>query len=183
MGNRCGAAGVSDNGVDGCWSRSGVDDDIDVASGVAGGVARGVKFSVKRLAGGRETRSTGSIAKGFSDDVVAVVLVTAGHALACEGVDGIVSLEVGATIAWCRRCTGHKARRTKAELAAVNKLRVRESETRACGQGIEKCTCSSACDTVKSGSVIRRCETNLEVMILGVGVHTAGGLWSVDNVR
>jgi hypothetical protein len=94
MGNRCGAAGVSENGVDGCWSRSGVVDDMDVASGVAGGVARGVKFSVKRLAGGRETRSTGSIAKGFSDDV-RVVWVTAGHALACEGVGGIVSLELG----------------------------------------------------------------------------------------
>jgi hypothetical protein len=73
MGTRCGAAGVSDNGVDGCGSRSGVDDDIDVA--LAGGVARGVKFAVKRLAGGRETRSTGSIAKGFSDDVVTVLEV------------------------------------------------------------------------------------------------------------
>jgi hypothetical protein len=42
MGNRCGAAGVNDNGVDGCWSRSGVDEDIDVAVAVAVGVARGV---------------------------------------------------------------------------------------------------------------------------------------------
>jgi hypothetical protein len=46
-GNRCGAAGVSDNGVDGCWSRSGVDDGIDVAASVAGGLARGVDFSVR----------------------------------------------------------------------------------------------------------------------------------------
>jgi hypothetical protein len=51
MGNRCGAAGVSNNGVDGCWSRSGVDDDIDVAASASGGVAGGVKFSVKRITG------------------------------------------------------------------------------------------------------------------------------------
>jgi hypothetical protein len=46
-GNRCGAAGVSGNGVHGCWSRSGVDDDeIDVDASLAVGVATGVKFSV-----------------------------------------------------------------------------------------------------------------------------------------
>jgi hypothetical protein len=68
-------------------------------------------------------------------------------------------------------------------LAAINKLRVRESEARAGGQGIEECTCRSACDAVKSGSVTRGCEGNLEVMILGVGVHSAGGFWRVDYVR
>jgi hypothetical protein len=36
---------------------------------------------------------------------------------------------------------------------------------------------------LKAGSVIRGSEGNLEVMILGVGVHTAGGPWRVDNVR
>jgi hypothetical protein len=146
-------------------------------------VARGVKFSVKRPAGGREACSTGSIAKGFSDDVTTVVLVAAGHALACEGVGGIVSLESGTTIACCGGGgIGHKARRTKAELTAINKLRVRESEARACGQGIEKSTCRSAYDTVKTGSVIRGSEGNPEVMILGVGIHSAGGFWRVDYV-
>jgi hypothetical protein len=82
---------------------------------------------------------------------VTVVLVAAGHAFACEGVGGIVSLQLGITIACCEGGIGHKARRTNAELVAIKKLRVRESEKMACGQGIEECTCRSACDTVKSG--------------------------------
>jgi hypothetical protein len=36
---------------------------------------------------------------------------------------------------------------------------------------------------VKSGLVIRRSEGNLVVMILRVGVRSAGGLWRVDDVR
>jgi hypothetical protein len=42
-GNKCGTAGVNDNGIKGCWSRSGVDDGTDVAASVARGVATGVK--------------------------------------------------------------------------------------------------------------------------------------------
>jgi hypothetical protein len=82
-GNICGAAGVRDNRINGCGSRSGIGDSVDGPASVAGGLASGVQFSVKRLAGGRKTRSTGSIAKGLRDDVVSVVLVTAEHALAC----------------------------------------------------------------------------------------------------
>jgi hypothetical protein len=92
---------------------------------------------------------------------VTVLLVAAGHALAFEGVGDIVSLQ-STTIACCGGGIRHKARRTKAELAAINKLRVSESEARACGQGIEECTCRSACDTLKSGSVIRDSEGNLD---------------------
>jgi hypothetical protein len=67
---------------------------------------------------------------------VTVVLVAAGHAHACEGVGGIVSLKLGTTIACCLGGgMGQIARRTKAELAAINKHRVRESEARVCGQG------------------------------------------------
>jgi hypothetical protein len=72
----------------GCSYRSwsGVDDGIDVATSIAGGVARGVQFSVKVLVGRREACTAGSIAKGFSGDVVKAVLVTAGHVLACPAV-------------------------------------------------------------------------------------------------
>jgi hypothetical protein len=43
----------------------GIDDGINVVAIVAGGVATGVKFSVQRLTGGRETRSTGSSTNDF----------------------------------------------------------------------------------------------------------------------
>jgi hypothetical protein len=65
----------------------------------------------------RKTRSTDSIAKCFSDDVVTVVLITAGHALAGEGVGGIVTLKLGAALACCRGGISEQARRPKSELS------------------------------------------------------------------
>jgi hypothetical protein len=50
------AAGVSDNGIKGSWSRSGVDVGVDVAWSVAGGAARRVKLSGKMLTGGGQNR-------------------------------------------------------------------------------------------------------------------------------
>jgi hypothetical protein len=55
-GHRCVAAGVMHN-----WSRSEVDDGVDVAMNVAGVKARGVEFCVKSRAEGRDIRSMSSI--------------------------------------------------------------------------------------------------------------------------
>jgi hypothetical protein len=158
VGNRCDTTGVSDNSVNVCRSRSRVDDCIDVTPSAAGRVAIGVKFSATRLAGRGEAFSTGSIAEGFSDDVVTVVLETAGHALACEGVGGIVTLTLVTTMTCCGTGIEDKTRRPKVELAANNKVTVREGEKRACGRGIEECTCRSAGDVMKPGSVVRGSE-------------------------
>jgi hypothetical protein len=149
---------VSDNSVNVCRSRSRVDDCLDVTASAARRVARVAKFSAKRLAGRGEACSTDSIAEGFSDDIVTAVLETAGHALACEGVGGILTMTLGATMTCGGRGIEDKTRQPKAELAANNKVTVTEGEKRACGQGIEECTCNSAGDIVKPGSVVRGSE-------------------------
>jgi hypothetical protein len=66
---------------------------------------------------------------------------------------------------------------------SYQQTQIRDSETRSCWQGIEECTCPSAGDTVKTGSVVRGSEGSLEVMMLGVNINAAGGLWGVDDVR
>jgi hypothetical protein len=91
-GDGCGTAGVSDNRVAGCGSRSGLDDGIRAAASAVGRVARGGKFPVRRCSGGRDSSSTRSTARGFSVAVTGV-LVTAGHAFACEVVHCLVTLD------------------------------------------------------------------------------------------
>jgi hypothetical protein len=146
-------------GANCCRFRSGVDDGIDVMQALRQGVARGVKYSVKRLAGRKGACSTGGIAMSFSDDIVTVVFVTAGHALACEGVGGIITFKLGTELArWAGAGIGHHARRPKAELAANKKLESERVRRWRVGKvsSLKECTCSSAGDMVKSGSVVVR---------------------------
>jgi hypothetical protein len=87
------------------------------------------------------------------------------------------------TIACCGGEPRVQSQTPRAELAAINKLRLSKKETMACGQGIEECTCRSAGDTVKPGLGVRGTERFLEAIILGVSIHAAGSFWGVDNVR
>jgi hypothetical protein len=63
------------------------------------GWTEGTRFLAKRLVCCIKTRLTGRIVKGLIDNVVKVVLVTAGNAFASEGLGAIIPTRLVTTIA------------------------------------------------------------------------------------